>query len=71
MPYFLKYRHPVNGNEFYFVDLHDEGDLLRPIGCMSYRRHQGATVFHSMDDAVNVVKYLFSLGYDAKIINVH
>lgn len=59
----LKYRHPVTGNCYYFVDYRrsDSGDL-RPVGCMAYRK-QNAMVFETKRDARPVVVHLASLGY--------
>ena len=71
MSYYLKYRHPVTGNEYYFVDLCLDGDKLRPVGCFPYRRHRFATVFHIEEDVIKVFKYLLFLGYSTEIISVH
>lgn len=61
----LKYRHPVTGNYYYFVDYRrlDNGDL-KPVGCMRYRR-RNAMVFETKRDAKPVFEYLVSIGYSA------
>lgn len=62
MMYCVKYTHPVTGNTWYFCDLRDVDGVLKPIGCMRYRRHL-ATVFQSKKDVQTLASYLSSLGY--------
>lgn len=65
----VSFRHPVTGNRYLFVDFRSNGDMLRPVGCFSYRK-QFATVFHTKRDALKVVQYLVDVGYQARIIDI-
>lgn len=68
MRYLVMYRHPVNGNNYYFVDLRNCGGNLLPIGCFHYRRKTHATVFETLNAALQLSSYLDSLGYESQIL---
>ena len=67
MKYCLRYRHPVTGNFYYYVDLKPVGDKLFPVGCMPHRKHK-ATILYGQDEAKLIADHLVSLGYEVKII---
>lgn len=57
---YLRYRHPKNGNQYYFVKFRDG----RPIGCFPYRVRFGkATRFSTKAEARTVAAQLTTLGY--------
>ena len=63
----VEYRHPVTGNYYYFVDFREVDGSLKPVGCfrhpISYSRN--ATIFSTKQEAMKVVHFLRSLGYQA------
>ena len=56
------YSNPVTGCIYYFLDFHSVSGILKPKGCLRFRRHE-ATVFETKKEAMKVVKYLNTLGY--------
>lgn len=63
MSYRVKYRHPVTGNVYYFVDYRrSDSGALRPVGCMALHI-QKAMIFETERDAMPVAVDLAWNGY--------
>lgn len=67
MKSFVRYRHPANGNYYYFVDYRTRSGVLVPVGCFGYRRRRCATIFETKLGAAAVAEHLQSLGYAASV----
>ena len=60
---YLRYRHPVTGNCYYYRKMMvSDGGGLRPVGCMRHRTHL-AMEFPRKRDSSLVKRQLESLGY--------
>lgn len=65
----ILYRHPVNGNQYYFCRFDKDSNV--PIGCFStsvLHRNVGM-VFDSRSDALQIVSRLKSQGYTAELVD--
>ena len=60
----IRYRHPVTGNSYYFVDLRSD---LKPVGCTHIAAHR-ITVFEKKREAMKIVDHLVSLGYSVRVV---
>lgn len=62
----VRYRHPVTGNSYYFVKFSDDG--VKPVGCFPYRHTLGKSKrFNTKKEAKVVAARLTSLGYSVSI----
>ena len=62
----VRYRHPVTGNSYYFVKYRSDG--VYPVGILPYRFRSGdAKRFRTKAEAKVVAAQLTSLGYSVSI----
>ncbi len=67
MRYRVVFSHPGNGTLFYFKDLRDSPDGLRPVGCWMLRRYRSAAcIFETKSDANKLCDFLISIGCKAR-----
>lgn len=66
------FSHPDKSTQFYFKDLKETSNGLKPIGCWMLRTYlHNACIFETKQDAQKLCDYLISIGCKAWPIKVY